>query len=110
MKKYFLLGMIITVLAGCDNMPAIQEKKTADDPGAMHHSPTVTNSMDAIKALKAKYAPLKFASKRDTICGMPITAGVVDTLMLEGKIYGFCATGCKEEFAKMLVTEGKRKH
>lgn len=109
MKKYFLSCIIITVLAACNNTPVTRESNTTGDGHATHHTPAATGTMDAVKTLKAKYASLKFASKRDTVCGMPVTAGVVDTLLLEGKIYGFCATGCKEEFAKILVTEGKRK-
>ena len=46
-----------------------------------------------------------FASKRDTVCGMPLSAGVADTLHVNGKIYGFCATECKEEFVKQLTAK-----
>ncbi len=109
MKKYFFTGIIIALLTGCNNNTVTEEKKVSNAAHETHYSDTVTSSMDSIKALKAKYASLQFASKRDTICGMPVTAGVVDTLMLGEKIYGFCATGCKDEFAKILVTEGKRK-
>jgi YHS domain-containing protein len=31
---------------------------------------------------------------------MPVTAGITDTAHYEGKVIGFCATGCKEEFLK----------
>lgn len=58
---------------------------------------------------KGKFEGIQFTSKKDTICGMPITPKTaVDTLILDGKIYGFCATECKEEFADKLVKEHKR--
>ncbi len=52
-----------------------------------------------------QFAGIQFASDKDTICGMPLTAGVADTLMVDEKIYGFCATECKEEFAKILAKQ-----
>lgn len=39
-------------------------------------------------------------NKKDPTCGMPVTAGISDTAHYEGKVIGFCATGCKEEFLK----------
>ena len=39
-------------------------------------------------------------NKKDFICGMPVTAGVADTANYNGKVYGFCSAGCKEEFLK----------
>ncbi len=39
-------------------------------------------------------------NKKDPTCGMPVTAGITDTAHYEGKVIGFCATGCKEEFLK----------
>jgi YHS domain-containing protein len=46
---------------------------------------------------------IKFASKKDTICGMPIKIGVADTLNINGKVYGFCAVECKEAFKQQLA-------
>jgi len=43
---------------------------------------------------------MKFDNKKDFICEMPVTAGVSDTAQYKGKVYGFCATECKEEFLK----------
>jgi len=31
---------------------------------------------------------------------MPVSAGVNDTAHYKGKVYGFCATECKNEFLK----------
>jgi YHS domain-containing protein len=45
-----------------------------------------------------------FDSKRDFICGMPITAGVSDTAHFNNKVYGFCSKECKDEFMKNPAT------
>jgi YHS domain-containing protein len=46
------------------------------------------------------FKQLKLANKRDYICHMPTAAGIVDTAMVDGKIYGFCSKECKAEFVK----------
>jgi YHS domain-containing protein len=40
------------------------------------------------------------ASKTDPVCEMDISSGFADTATYKGKLYGFCGTGCKEEFVK----------
>ncbi|MBL0182148.1 MAG: YHS domain-containing protein [Chitinophagaceae bacterium] len=49
---------------------------------------------------KTKLKNLAFDSKTDLVCGMPVKAGVEDTAHYKGKVYGFCAKECKEEFLK----------
>lgn len=66
------------------------------------HNDAMTSESGTKEEKANKFAGLQFASDKDTICGMPLTAGVEDTLMVAGKVYGFCATECKEEFGKML--------
>lgn len=41
------------------------------------------------------------ASNKDFICDMELSdGGIADTASYEGKLYGFCDPGCKEEFLK----------
>jgi YHS domain-containing protein len=41
------------------------------------------------------------AIKADPVCGMNLKQGEIgDTANYQGKTYGFCSTGCKEEFTK----------
>lgn len=41
------------------------------------------------------------AAKTDVVCGMQLKQGEIgDTANYQGKVYGFCGTGCKEEFVK----------
>lgn len=49
-----------------------------------------------------KFADVHFASKKDTTCGMPLSAGLEDTLMLKVKAYGFCSVECKYDFLTLL--------
>jgi len=39
-------------------------------------------------------------NKKDPSCGMPVTAGIVDTAHYEKYVLGFCSTECKNEFLK----------
>ncbi len=46
------------------------------------------------------FSHVKFALDLDLGCYMPLTAGIEDTAMVDGKVYGFCSKECKEEFYK----------
>ncbi|MFN4285116.1 MAG: YHS domain-containing protein [Lacibacter sp.] len=54
----------------------------------------------AAASKKEQFKDVVFANEKDYICGMPVSAGVADTAHYNGKVYGFCATECKEEFLK----------
>lgn len=43
---------------------------------------------------------LSFANPKDPSCGMPLTAGLEDTVRYKGKLYGFCSKECKDAFLK----------
>lgn len=49
---------------------------------------------------KPDFSGLKFASKIDLNCGMPLSYGVGDTAIINGKVYGFCSKECKDEYVK----------
>ena len=69
---------------------------------------TVAPASDTGKVEENSFANIHFASKYDTSCGMPLAAGVEDTLHLKDKVYGFCSKECKDEFADKLKAEKKR--
>lgn len=54
-----------------------------------------------------KFAGVQFASLKDTSCGMTL-GDIADTVMMDGKVYGFCSAECKGEFVTTLETENKR--
>lgn len=37
-------------------------------------------------------------NKKDPSCGMPVTAGISDTVHYQNKVLGFCSTECKQAF------------
>jgi YHS domain-containing protein len=49
-----------------------------------------------------KFTVAQLSTTKDYVCGMDLDTDemIADTMLLDGKIYGFCHTGCKEEFAK----------
>jgi hypothetical protein len=44
-----------------------------------------------VAPIEEAFKNVAFDSKRDFICGMPITAGVADTAHYNDKVYGFCS-------------------
>lgn len=46
-------------------------------------------------------------NKKDPSCGMPLTAGIEDTVHYNGKVYGFCSDECKQIFLKDPKTLAK---
>ncbi|MEO6232750.1 MAG: hypothetical protein ABJB11_17230 [Ferruginibacter sp.] len=89
---------LFTILAAC-NSNSSQNTVETNVPA--------TDTMHATKPVK-KFADVQFASKKDTTCGMPLTAGLEDTLMLDDKVYGFCSAECKADFASLLIKQHKR--
>ncbi|HOZ91613.1 MAG TPA: YHS domain-containing protein [Bacteroidia bacterium] len=59
-------------------------------------------------ALEEKEFPAKpdiaLASDIDPVCKMSVKEEFSDTAMYDGKIYGFCASACKEDFVKEPLT------
>lgn len=94
--SFYIFSTVIAGLISCNH--ANEQKLNAEPPAVK-----ADTSMELKPA--NRYESVIFASKRDTICGMPLTAGVEDTLHVDGKVYGFCATECKEEFVKQLTAK-----
>lgn len=71
------------------------------------HETSNNQPLPAQKAMKAEavavdtsLSNLAFASKKDPSCGMPLKAGLTDTISYKGKLYGFCSKECKADFLK----------
>ena len=63
------------------------------------HAPAEKNTTEKTAKISLKTADL--ATSKDLVCGMDLTDDLIeDTTSYEGKIYGFCNTGCKDEFLK----------
>jgi YHS domain-containing protein len=78
-------------------------------PGENSITKPVKAEMPQPKKDTVLFAGVKFDSKWDLSCGMPISAGLEDTVHYKGKIYGFCSISCKEDFLKDPVAAIKSK-
>jgi len=87
MKKIALIIIGITTIAvACNNNE--QPKPEKKDSTAMQSD--VPQSID-----------IRFVDNtKDPACGMPVTAGISDSVSYNGKKFGFCSKECKEQFLK----------
>jgi YHS domain-containing protein len=106
MKRYnnhfSLLAMAAALLlASCAGNSNPQPKTEPVDEKARE---AVQQKMQETKndAQKIDVANIKFAVDKDPTCEMPLSAGVSDTAVINGKVYGFCAKECKDEYLKSL--------
>ncbi|MCO5241940.1 MAG: YHS domain-containing protein [Chitinophagaceae bacterium] len=90
--------LLLTIFTACN----------VGDKGDIHNKETHVMQMPT-ETSKRGFEGIRFASKRDTICHMPVNnETAADTLVLDGKVYGFCSKECKEDFAKILKEQNKR--
>lgn len=87
----FILILCLFV-AGCSQNPKV-EMNSAVIPGT--------------DTLKKKFTSDMVDNKKDPSCGMPVTAGIEDTVHYNGKVYGFCSDECKQQFLKNPVALAK---
>ena len=86
-----ILICLLLLAAACNQPAKKQEPQPVPAPAPM--SVSVDSSKEELKNLA-------FDSKTDLVCGMPVRAGIADTVTYKGKLYGFCAKECKDEFLK----------
>lgn len=87
--------IIPAVLLGCLLFAACENHSTQEtSPNKDTETPSMASEQEH------RFDSLPFAEKKDPICQMPLTAGIADTAVIDGKIYGFCAVGCKESYVE----------
>ena len=89
MKK-ILFGVIFLgglVVASCNNQPGEIKVTGSAAPKA---------NVDTT----AKFTSAMVDNKRDPSCGMPVSAGIEDTIHYKGKVLGFCSKDCRDDFLK----------
>jgi len=93
MKKILSVTLLSTILimTACGNATPPSNDLAKSDTIAK-------TKMDS--ATEKTYDIALLDNKKDPTCGMPVTAGVTDTAHYDHKVYGFCSTGCKDEFLK----------
>ena len=88
----FLIGSVFVcgLVSACS--PASPSQEPENKPIPMHDH--------AASDQKITVDLASLATEKDLVCGMPLSAGVSDTLRYDGKTYGFCSAECKEAFQK----------
>jgi YHS domain-containing protein len=81
----FLISVLITITGACNQQPQAVS------------SPAVLQQQDSIEK---KFTAAMVDNRKDPNCGMPVTAGIEDTVHYNGKVYGFCSEQCKQAFLK----------
>lgn len=97
MKSGLLAIVLFTALFSC---------KDSGKTESHDASKKMDNSNMVSDAPEKDFSNVQFAINKDSICGMPLTAGISDTAIVDGKIYGFCSPECKETF----LAEAGHKH
>lgn len=86
------MSIAVALFTGCNNAtkPADDQVRTQNADSTEMSAPIHDKTLEK----------LALASNEDVVCGMPIKAGLSDTAMVNGKIYGFCSKECKEAYVK----------
>ena len=61
---------------------------------------TATTNIKPANSDTSKFTVSMVDNKRDPSCGMPLTAGIGDTVHYKNKVIGFCSKECKDDFLK----------
>jgi len=83
----YLMGLMLFAMMSCQQENKPQETKPVKD---------TTVAMQA----EHKFDVSMVDNKKDPACGMPVSAGISDTLHVKEKVYGFCSKECKELYVK----------
>jgi YHS domain-containing protein len=86
MKKYIIIVVAFSLFLGCKKQEVVQSKNKVATSFVKPH-----NHLNR----------LQYADTLDPYCKMSIVKYVVsDTTKINGDLYGFCSTMCKQEFLK----------
>ena len=89
-KSFFTAAATLVIMAACNTQEKPKEEtKPAQDTAA-------SKMQSDVPSIDAKIVD----NTKDPACGMPVAAGINDTVRYENKLYGFCSKECKDEFLK----------
>jgi YHS domain-containing protein len=81
----FFMSTLMAPITACHQQP-----EAVSSPAVMLQKDTT----------EKKFTVAMIDNKKDPNCGMPVTAGIEDTVHYKGKVYGFCSDQCKQAFLK----------
>jgi len=93
------MAVLAILFYGCNSDSATGANP---DESGLHHHPGSRVAAGHDAHSNSDLGHLSFVSGRDTSCGMPLSAGVSDTLLYGGEVFGFCSPACKQQFAALL--------
>ena len=100
MIKSILLLASLT-LAGVSCNSSGDKSAEQEQPAQLN---AVKDSVPAVSSMSSGESQdnlIKISENRfDPVCGMPVKAGVSDTLKYDQHVLGFCSPDCKAEFVK----------
>jgi YHS domain-containing protein len=89
---YFVFVFVL-IIAACHQNPKSEESEAP----AAASTDTMVVKTDQTKSV---FTAAMVDNKKDPNCGMPVTAGIADTVHYKGKVYGFCSDECRDAFLK----------
>ena len=89
------LIILSLAFAACNAKPQTETTTVAKD--------SVESMVPKADTTAPKFTAAMVDNKKDPNCGMPVTAGIMDTVHYKGKVYGFCSDECRDAFLKNPV-------
>jgi YHS domain-containing protein len=91
----FISSSFLIFIAACNHSQKTGESANTELTDTSSMKPAATAD-----SAKKKFTVAMVDNKKDPNCGMPVTAGIEDTVHYKGKVYGFCSDECKQAFLK----------
>jgi YHS domain-containing protein len=92
MRSKFIVCLLSCAIFACN-----QNSQSAGNDTEVKPADSMMTKSDSTKII---YTAAMVDNKKDPNCGMPVTAGIEDTVHYKGKVYGFCSKECKDAFLK----------
>jgi YHS domain-containing protein len=93
---------VTALIIACSLFSCTGKPKTEAN-GAITSDPLATKT----ETPGRKFTSAMVDNKKDPNCGMPVSAGIADTVHYNGKVYGFCSDECRDAFLKNPVALAK---
>ncbi len=87
--SFYFMGIVVLLFAACSNSSTTQKQQEKSNTTILMP-----------KKDSAKYTVAMVDNKKDPTCGMPVIAGIEDTVHYKKKVIGFCSKECKNDFMK----------
>ncbi len=91
-SQFYFVFVFMLAIAACHQNP-----KSEESDAVITGADTMIVKTDSNKPV---YTAAMVDNKKDPNCGMPVTAGIADTVHYKGKVYGFCSDECRDAFLK----------